>query len=256
MLWNLQQMGRQECSAFLFPSSCCFEAVSILHRNSNLFLFTALFQSLFCHLQMEKREMRPTLWFCTVSSTGGHAQSPGCAVPRLNWNQLVLSEHFRTKSSPPRLEKGELLMQLTKSVVLSVGFDPIALWVEQSCCLNQGQSRHKPFWSYFTKICWPIFLNLQLACFKRGIPFFNYAWARLLKSKPPDHEVCFIAGALLHAVVGILRDRHPLGISVALNRACRAGADGPIIPSNPAGRIFLGISTHFSNKLCKPSLHI
>lgn len=97
-----------------------------------------------------------------------------CAVPRLNWNQLVLLEHFRTKSSPPRLEKGELLMQLlTKSVVLSVGFDPIALWVEQSCCLKQGQSRHKPFWSYFTKICWPIFLNLQLACFKRGIPFFQ-----------------------------------------------------------------------------------
>ena len=133
-----------------------------------------LFKACSVIYRWKSREMRPTLWFCTVSSTGGHAQSPGCAVPRLNWNQLVLSEHFRTKSSPPRLEKGELLMQLlTKSVVPSVGFDPIALWVEQSCCLKQGQSRHKPFWSYFRRICWPIFLNLQLACFKRGIPFFQ-----------------------------------------------------------------------------------
>lgn len=231
MLWNLQQIGRQECSAFL-SFKLLFWGSFHLRKRKFVPIQTTV-QSLFRHLQPQllldgrererEREMRPTLSFCTVSSTGGCAQSLS-----VNWNQLVLSEHFRSESSPPRREKGELLMQLLlmKSVVPSVRINPIVLWVEQSCCLKQGQSRHKPFWHI---------LNLKLAGFKRRIPFFQLCLSSPLKSKPPDHEVCFIAGALLHAVVGILRDRHALVISVAFNTACRAGADGPIIPSKPCG---------------------
>ena len=44
---------RAECSAFLIPSSCCFEAVSILHGSSNLFLFKTAVQSLFHYLQLQ-----------------------------------------------------------------------------------------------------------------------------------------------------------------------------------------------------------
>ena len=79
MLWNLQQIGKQNAqhSWFLqaavsrqFPS---FTVAQTCSYSKPLFKACSIIYS-FSFSWMEEREMRSTLWFCTISSTGGRAR--------------------------------------------------------------------------------------------------------------------------------------------------------------------------------------